>query len=343
MLLSNETPFHGSTEDELTEKIFEAKVVFDAPVWDTVSADAKTLIKKLLNVRADRPFSPCSKQKQTIKCCFLCAYSVSQPDPASRYTAAQVLKHPWIKSSYKPVPTEVYAHKLPGYSISIRILTPAHMLLPSFFRYDEFIPRVKAFCQYSALQRAALVAFAFCMPSAKIRKHSEVYNELNVAHVRTALATSARGTCNSCSDSWNAHGAFPIVVEWYLNPSRAARSPSIEAFRSRHGKSLPSVRAERASPWQSGTDADVCVFGNVRLDQQHEKGINLLEFVAATLNADDVSNDDILCTAFRIFDRQHTGGITHQNLMGKRCSELMHVWHFCAEPLTLGSCVRVVL
>lgn len=53
------------------------------------------------------------------------------------------------------------------------------------------------------------------------------------------------------------------------------------------------------------------------LDQQHENGINLLEFVAATLNADDISDDEILRTAFGIFDRQHTGGITHQNLKGK--------------------------
>lgn len=53
------------------------------------------------------------------------------------------------------------------------------------------------------------------------------------------------------------------------------------------------------------------------LDQQHEKGINLLEFVAATLNADDISDDEILRTAFRIFDSQHTGGITHQNLKGR--------------------------
>ncbi|KAF1331351.1 Camk/cdpk protein kinase, partial [Globisporangium splendens] len=128
-LLSNTPPFHGSTEDELTESTFEAKVVFEGPVWDGVSADAKSLIKKLLN-----------------------------PDPASRYLATQVLKHPWIKSSDKSVAPEV-------------------------------------------------------------------------------------------------------------------------------------------------------------LDQQHEKGVNLLEFVAATLNTDDVSNEETLRTAFRIFDRKNTGGITHQNLM----------------------------
>lgn len=48
--------------------------------------------------------------------------------------------------------------------------------------YDVFIPRLKAFCQYSAFHRAALVAVAFCMPSGRTRQHCEVYNELNVAH-----------------------------------------------------------------------------------------------------------------------------------------------------------------
>lgn len=51
------------------------------------------------------------------------------------------------------------------------------------------------------------------------------------------------------------------------------------------------------------------------LDQQHENGVNLLEFVAATLTPDDVADDETLRTAFRIFDRQHSGGITQQNLM----------------------------
>lgn len=50
MLLSNTPPFYGATEDDLIEKIFEARVTFDGPVWETVSLEAKMLIKKLLNV-----------------------------------------------------------------------------------------------------------------------------------------------------------------------------------------------------------------------------------------------------------------------------------------------------
>lgn len=56
-------------------------------------------------------------------------------------------------------------------------------------------------------------------------------------------------------------------------------------------------------------------FSVASLDQQSENGVNLLEFVAATLNADDVSDDETLRTAYRIFDRDNAGGITHQSLM----------------------------
>lgn len=51
MLLSNTPPFHGATEDELIERIFEAKVSFTEPVWENVSPEAKSLIRKLLTVR----------------------------------------------------------------------------------------------------------------------------------------------------------------------------------------------------------------------------------------------------------------------------------------------------
>ncbi|KAJ0409866.1 hypothetical protein P43SY_005760 [Pythium insidiosum] len=132
MLLSNKAPFYGPTEDDLIESIFAAKVVFDGPVWDNVSADAKTLIKKLLN-----------------------------PNASERYTAAQVLSHPWIKSGHHNVPNSVY---------------------------DE-------------------------------------------------------------------------------------------------------------------------------LDQQHEKGVNLLEFVAATLSPEDVTNEAIIEKAFSIFDRKHSGDITVEDLL----------------------------
>lgn len=204
MLLSNAPPFYGPTEDELIEKIFEANVSFDEPVWQQVSPEAKALIRKLLN-----------------------------PDATSRYTASQVLAHPWIKSLCQDVPTTVY---------------------------DEFVPRLKAFCNYSAFQRAALVAIAFVVPSSEIRLHSCVYNELNVAH------------------------------NGLLTLQEVQQAPALKRF------GLDSEKIYQA------------------LNQQHEKGVNLLEFVAATLRPEDVTNESYLKTAFRIFDRHHEGGITSADL-----------------------------
>jgi Ca2+-binding EF-hand superfamily protein len=60
-----------------------------------------------------------------------------------------------------------------------------------------------------------------------------------------------------------------------------------------------------------------------RLDQNDEKGVNLLEFVAATIAFSDIANDQILRAAFSIFDRQHIGTITAEDLHG-RCSKCIH-------------------
>ncbi|TMW62557.1 hypothetical protein Poli38472_005175 [Pythium oligandrum] len=205
MLLSNKAPFHGATEDELIEKIFDAKVVFDNPVWNNVSPEAKALIKKMLN-----------------------------PDPATRYTAAQVLAHPWISSLCQGVPESVYT---------------------------EFAPRLVAFCNYSAFQRAALVALAFCTPSTMIRQHSDLYNELNVAH--NGLLTLAE----------------------------LQQAPGLKRF------NLDLTKIYQA------------------MNQQQESGVNLLEFVAATLDPAELTAKPLLRAAFRIFDRKDQGYITTEDLL----------------------------
>jgi Ca2+-binding EF-hand superfamily protein len=53
-----------------------------------------------------------------------------------------------------------------------------------------------------------------------------------------------------------------------------------------------------------------------RLDQQHESGVNLLEFVAATLSPEDASNEVYLRSAFEILDRNDHDGITCDDLKG---------------------------
>ncbi|KAG7375995.1 hypothetical protein PHYPSEUDO_014695 [Phytophthora pseudosyringae] len=204
MLLSNKAPFYGDTEDELVESIFAGEVSYAAKEWDAVSPEAKALIKKLLHTT-----------------------------PADRFTAGQVLQHPWIKSTEHAISPQVY---------------------------DEFVPRVKAFCNYTPLQRAALVAMAFCMSSHQVAVHSAVYNELNVAH----------------------NGVLKLQ-ELYLAPALIRFQLDMEKIFS-------------------------------ALDQQHENGINLLEFVAATISPEDAADDKLLLSAFHVLDRSHRGAITKEGL-----------------------------
>ncbi|GMF24137.1 unnamed protein product [Phytophthora fragariaefolia] len=50
------------------------------------------------------------------------------------------------------------------------------------------------------------------------------------------------------------------------------------------------------------------------LDQQNENGINLLEFIAATLSPEDAADEDLLLAAFQVLDRSHRGVITKEDL-----------------------------
>ncbi|KAK3533825.1 hypothetical protein QTP70_032167 [Hemibagrus guttatus] len=67
MLLSGEPPFRSSSEEHLSEMIKKGELNFSAPVWDTVSDAAKTVLSCLLKV-----------------------------DPAHRITASELLHNPWV-------------------------------------------------------------------------------------------------------------------------------------------------------------------------------------------------------------------------------------------------------
>ncbi|KUF81338.1 Calcium-dependent protein kinase 34 [Phytophthora nicotianae] len=157
MLLSNKAPFYGHTDDELVESIFAGEVKYNGKVWDTISPEAKALLRKLLH-------------------------------------------------------------------------------------------------------RAALVAMAFCMSSEQVALHAAVYNELNVAH----------------------NGQLKLQ-ELYLSPALI--------------------------PFQLDLEK---IFA--ALDQQHENGINLLEFVAATISPEDAADEELLLSTFYVLDRSHRGAITKDDL-----------------------------
>lgn len=66
-------PFYDENHERLFEMIKNGKVEFPSPYWDDISEMARDLIKKILVV-----------------------------DPAKRYTAEQILAHPWISGDKTP-------------------------------------------------------------------------------------------------------------------------------------------------------------------------------------------------------------------------------------------------
>ena len=75
-ILSGKPPFFGENDTETTKKILSIKYNFDDDVWKNVSEDAKDLIRHML-----------VKENE-------------------RYTAEQVLAHPWIKKYEKKMPND---------------------------------------------------------------------------------------------------------------------------------------------------------------------------------------------------------------------------------------------
>ena len=74
ILLCGYPPFRGDTDEEIIESVKSGKYNLDEPEFETVSVDAKALIKKFL------------------------AY-----DPSKRINAEQALADPWIKR-YEDLP-----------------------------------------------------------------------------------------------------------------------------------------------------------------------------------------------------------------------------------------------
>jgi len=70
VLLSGRLPFAADSDAELFRLIIAGNLVWKSPQFDTVSEEAKDLIKKLINVNEEE-----------------------------RWTATQALEHPWIKKS----------------------------------------------------------------------------------------------------------------------------------------------------------------------------------------------------------------------------------------------------
>ncbi len=92
ILLCGYPPFQGDTDEEIIDSVKSGKYHLDEPEFETVSVDAKSLIKKLL------------------------AY-----DPAKRINAEQALSDPWIKR-YEELPDKPLISKALANMKNFRVL-----------------------------------------------------------------------------------------------------------------------------------------------------------------------------------------------------------------------------
>ena len=74
VLLGGYPPFDGPTNEEITKKIIVGDFKYDNPVWNSVSDEAKDLIRKMLTY-----------------------------DPATRISAVQALENPWFSKFIEEV------------------------------------------------------------------------------------------------------------------------------------------------------------------------------------------------------------------------------------------------
>ena len=72
IILCGVPPFNGETDKEILKRVKAGEIKFSHPVWKKISMNAKEFIQSLLT-----------------------------PDPKKRPSAAQALKHPWIRQQYQ--------------------------------------------------------------------------------------------------------------------------------------------------------------------------------------------------------------------------------------------------
>lgn len=72
ILLCGYPPFNGANDKQIIEAVMKGKYTLEEPEWDDISADAKDLVKRMLEY-----------------------------DPAKRISANDALQHKWIKENAK--------------------------------------------------------------------------------------------------------------------------------------------------------------------------------------------------------------------------------------------------
>lgn len=119
LLVSGNVPFPGDTDPEVFKRIEEGHYDFDDPIWETISAECKDLITKMLAPQS------------------------------TRLTPQQVLSHPWITKCSIPntiaLPPTLLIKNLQTFCAATKIKKAVISFIATQLAEDEYKPLKKMF------------------------------------------------------------------------------------------------------------------------------------------------------------------------------------------------------
>ena len=193
MMLSGYPPFDGETDRDILEAVKNGELQFSESVWDSISAEAKDLIRHLL----DR-------------------------NPTTRFTAEEVLAHPWCHSQIRSpeTPATIDASQLRQYQTSVKFRKTVLNYMATQCTSEEIAEIVNLFVKLDTNRdgtlsineiQAALSHSEISRPDLERLIHSlDVDGSGNVDLTEFTAALMSRGIYLSHEKLWNAFKRFDI-------------------------------------------------------------------------------------------------------------------------------------
>lgn len=144
ILLSGDPPFNGANDNEIYRRIQQKKFSFPSPQWDKISEEAKDLIKHML-----------------------C-------DPKERYSAQEVLNHPWVKNLS------------PNSSSALTNLN---------------VENLKTYVNTNKLKKAALTFIASRLKDDDVKVLKDIFNALDINQDGTLTLEEVRNGMSKLKDA----------------------------------------------------------------------------------------------------------------------------------------------
>ena len=192
MMLSGYPPFDGESDREIIESVKSCPLAFTDKVWNHVSHEAKDLISHLL----DR-------------------------DPSQRYSAEEVMKHPWLNMGSSPTtPAVIDPSQLKHYQNSVKFRRTVLKYMATQCSSEEISELVKLFVKIDTNRdgtlslseiQAALSNSDISMPELEsLIKSIDTEGSGSVDLTEFIAATMSKRIYLSHEKLWNAFKRFDI-------------------------------------------------------------------------------------------------------------------------------------